>query len=214
MKFEYPVGATPLDLDEAIGLIPNHITTQSELNEWEQANILEAEMWLSTQRVAYSLPTASDIAGSKLNTNRKVPGLLEANFIQQIHKRMFNKTWRWAGQFRKSDKNLGVDWIYIPIRLRELLENVSYQVANYSFALNEIATRFHHQLVAIHLFSNGNGRHARLVTDYFLIAHNQPRFSWGQSNLYENSIIRKNYIKALQAADRHDYQPLLKFVRE
>ncbi len=215
MKFEYPAGATPLDPDEIVGLIPDHITTQAELNEWEQANILEAEMWLSaSHRFAYNVPTSGYNAVGSYGTNLNVNALLEVAFLQQIHKRMFNKTWRWAGQFRKSNKNIGPDWIYVSIHLRELLEDIKYQVTNDSYEINEIAARLHHRLVAIHLFPNGNGRHARLVTDRFLIANNRPRLSWGQSNLYENSIIRKEYIKALQAADKHDYSALLAFVQQ
>lgn len=215
MKFEYPAGATPLDPDEIIGLIPEHITTQAELNEWEQANILEAEMRFgASHRFAYNVLTSGyNVAGSYGN-DLNINALLEVAFLQQIHKKMFDKTWRWAGQFRKSNKNIGVDWIYVPIHLRELLEDIKYQIANHSYEINEIAVRLHHRLVAIHPFPNGNGRHARLMTDHFLIANNQPRFSWGESNLYENSTIRKDYIKALQAADKHDYQPLLAFVRQ
>ena len=49
MIFEYPDGATLIDPDEAEGLMPTHITTQNQLNEWEQSNILEAERWVSRQ---------------------------------------------------------------------------------------------------------------------------------------------------------------------
>lgn len=213
MKFEYPAGATPLDPDEIVGLIPDHITTQAELNEWEQANILEAEMWFSASRFAYNnVSTAGNVTGGH-DTSPNITELLDITLLQQIHKRMFNKTWRWAGQFRKSNKNIGPDWIYVPVHLKELLEDIKYQVTNHSYEISEIAARLHHRLVTIHPFPNGNGRHARLVTDHFLVANNQPRFSWGQSNLYENSIIRKEYIKALQAADKHDYSALLAFVQ-
>ncbi len=215
MKFEYPAGATPLDPDEIVGLIPEHITTQAELNEWEQANILEAEIWFNASyRFAYDSASTADYIIGRHNTIPNTTTLLDGTFLQQIHKRMFDKTWRWAGQFRKSNKNIGVDWIYISIHLRELLEDVKYQVINQSYKINEIAARLHHRLVAIHPFPNGNGRHARLVTDCFLIANNQSRFLWGQSNLYENSVIRKEYIKALQAADKHDYSALLEFVEQ
>lgn len=214
MQFQYPEGATPLDLDEIAGLIPEHISTQAELNEWEQANILDAERWLDSffmhaDMVGYDMPTFSD-GGNRL----PVDAFLTVDFIQQVHKKMFDKTWRWAGKFRKSDKNIGVDWVTIPVRLRGLLDDIKYQITHHSYAMHEIAVRFHHRLVAIHPFSNGNGRHARRITDLFLRIHNQPMFSWGKDSFYKNSSVRDSYIKALRAADRHDYSQLLLFVRQ
>ena len=50
MKLEYPPGATPIDADEAAGLIPAHLTLQRELNEFEEANILLATEWLLARR--------------------------------------------------------------------------------------------------------------------------------------------------------------------
>lgn len=38
-------GGTPLDEEEKEGLIPSHIALRSELNEAEQAGILEAQEW-------------------------------------------------------------------------------------------------------------------------------------------------------------------------
>ncbi len=220
MKFEYPVGATPLDPDEAVGLIPEHISIQMELNEWEQANILEAELWLS--RFSYNIPAIGynvpswgySVAGSYhgghyLNLNK----LLDTAFIRQVHKKMFDKTWRWAGDFRQSNKNIGIDWINIPVQLKILLDDIIYQMANQSYEIDEIAIRLHHRLVSVHPFPNGNGRHARCVADLFLKACGQPKFSWGQGSLYENSVLREQYIRALKAADRHDYSALLAFVR-
>ncbi len=172
------------------------------MNEWEQANILEAETWLNNFNFAadFGRQTAWE-------------EVLQTKFIQQVHRKMFDKTWRWAGKFRKSNKNIGVDWCIIHIQLKTLLDDVVYQVTNQSYEIDEIATRLHHRLVAIHPFPNGNGRHARCITDLFLKTCGQPKFSWGQSTLYENSLIRKRYIKALRTADQHNYSSLLAFVR-
>lgn len=214
MRLEYPTGATPLDPDEIAGLIPEHITTQAELNEWEQANILEAEMWFTTSyRFAYNASTTGYNVIGNYGANTNVTTLLATSFLQQLHKKMFDKTWRWAGQFRKSNKNIGVDWVHVATNLRQLLEDAKYQVTNHSFSIDEIAARLHHRLVLIHPFPNGNGRHSRFMTDLFLLANNQPRFSWGKNNLYGNSTTRKEYIKALQTADKHNYNSLLNFVR-
>ena len=193
--FEYPPGATPLDPDEVNGLLPKHITTQSQLNEWEQVNILEAEKWINRQ-------------------NFKIPQITTIEFVKRLHQRMFNKTWRWAGQFRQSNKNIGVDWLSISVDLRVLMDDIRYQLENKSYPLVELAVRFHHRLVAIHPFANGNGRHARLIADIFLLSQGQQRFSWGRAeSLVESSPVRERYITALRAADKMNYTLLLDFVR-
>ena len=142
MEFKYAVGATPLDPDEAAGLVPTHITTQHDLNAWEQANILQGDRWASRQ---------------------KKRELLEEGFVRDLHRKMFDQTWQWAGTFRKSNKNIGVEWTQVSLKLRDLLDNTRYQIAHQVFSLDEIVIRFHHQLVWIHAFPNGNGRHARLM---------------------------------------------------
>lgn len=194
--FVYPFGATPLDSNESEGLIPKHIMTQVELNEWEQANILAAESWLSKHVLTFQ-------------------EIITLTFVQKLHHQMFNQTWKWAGQFRRTNKNIGIDWFMITENLKKLLDDVQYHVNCRIYEIDEIAARFHHQLVSIHLFPNGNGRHARLITDVFLLSLQQARFSWGQKSikaLYEPTVVRKKYINALKAADQGDYQLLLKFV--
>lgn len=195
MNLTYIDGATPIDPNELLGIIPSHFTLQSQLNEWEQANITEAELWLAKQ---------------KLNNPQKI---LSASFLLKLHKKMFNKTWRWAGQFRKSNKNIGIDWPHISHHLQLLLGDVSFQLQHASYMVEEVVARFHHRLVAIHLFANGNGRHARLSADVLLLSLNQPRFTWGKNSLSENSRIRKTYITALKAADNGNYEMLLDFVK-
>ncbi len=191
MRFNYPVGSTPLDHDELIALIPDHITTQEELNAWEEKNILDAQTWAFKQKEILSLA-----------------------FIQKLHKRMFDKTWKWAGVFRHSEKNIGVFWPQIPIRIQELCDNVKYQLVHDTFSKDEIAIRLHHQLVLIHPFPNGNGRHARLIADIFITQQGSIRFSWGMhQDLYKSTPVRKLYIEALQNADRGDYSKLLSFAR-
>lgn len=193
MRFDYPPGATPISPEEALGLKLAHITTQAELNRWEQENISEALAWLSKQR--------------KKN-------ILTIQFLKELHTKMYGKVWKWAGEFRRSQKNIGVEHPYIPIRLTELLESTQYWIDNKTFPPDEIAYRFHHQLVLIHPFPNGNGRHARLMSDTLLEqVLDQERFSWGSADLTAQSDIRKAYINALQKADKHDYSALAKFVR-
>lgn len=193
MIFEYPEGATPLDQNEIDGLKLKHITTRAELDRWEQENIQSALTWLE---------------------QRRKTDILNEDFICQLHKKMFGKVWKWAGQFRRSEKNIGVDWTRIPIELKTLLDDVKFWVTNKTYSADEIAYRFHHRLVLIHLFSNGNGRHSRMIADLLLeeVLKTEP-FTWGSQNLTDAGQTRTRYIDALKKADLHDYEELAAFVR-
>ncbi len=193
MKFECPEGATPIDPDEAKGLILTHITMQGELNRWEQDNILEAKAWLDKTK-----PT----------------DILNEKFIKTLHQRMFSNVWKWAGQYRQSDKNIGGSWYQVPMSLKNLCDDTTVWIELGEEPPDLIAARFHHRLVSIHPFPNGNGRHAREMTDLLLkniLKH--PEFTWGSGNLSDTGSIRKQYIESLHAADRGDYDPLLTFLR-
>ncbi len=193
MEFNHAEDATPLDPNETEGLIPTHITTRAELDRWEQDNINEALAWTE---------------------NRKPKDILTEPFMKLLHKKMFCNVWRWAGAFRQGEKNIGVHWYKIPIEVKQLCDDVEYWIENKTFSDDEIAARFHHRLVSIHLFANGNGRHARLMADILLeTILNKPRFTWGKANLIRSGDDRKKYAEALIAADRGEYEPLLEFVR-
>lgn len=192
MKLEYPDGATPLDPNELEGLIPSYIATQGELNSAENANILQAEIWLLSKRH---------------------PDVLNIEFLKQLHKKMFEDVWRWAGIFRKTGKNIGVDAHKISSEIYKLCQDIRYWANHQTYTWNEIGARFHHHLVSIHPFSNGNGRHARLATDVLLNSHGQAKFSWGSESLTKAGEARNRYITALRAADRGDFSALLGFVR-
>ena len=193
LNFDYASGATPLDPDEAAGLIPSHIANHAQLNEWEMVNILEGEHW------AFS---------------RKHKNMLDSDFVRRLHKRMFGDTWRWAGAFRTTEKNIGIDPIQIPLALHNLCEDVKTQIEYKSYPLDEIAARFSHRLVAIHPFANGNGRLSRTIADLFLVQHGAERFTWGASaDLVAEGDVRQRYLDALRAADDRDYGRLLAFVR-
>lgn len=193
MKFDAPEGATPLDPNEAEGLLLTHITTRAELDRWEQENIAEAEAWAF---------------------RRAHPDILTDGFARRLHKRMFGNVWRWAGLYRKTGKNIGISAWEIAAELRKLCDDCKTWIEYGSYSPDEIAARFHHRLTAIHPFANGNGRHARLMTD-MILAHllKQPRFTWGSGNLICAGDCRKQYVQSLRAADRYDYKQLLAFVR-
>jgi Fic-DOC domain mobile mystery protein B len=184
-------GSTPLTAEEQQQLIPSYISLRHELNEAEQSNILEAEEWA-------------------LSRKRDV---LSGRFLDDLHKRMFGRVWRWAGEHRQSNKNIGIDAYLIPTEIRQLLEDCNYWTENTIYEHDEIAARFHHRLVWVHPYPNGNGRHARLATDLLLVALGRKRFSWGRVNLIDASKTRSEYIAALRAADKHDIEPLIEFVR-
>lgn len=194
LMFSSPKGATQLDPDELEGLIPTHIVNRDQLNALEQDNIVQAELWLVSARF------------KKINT--------EAN-LRKLHQQMFSQVWAWAGVFRKTGKNIGVDAYKISVDLKNLCDDVDAWIDHDSYPVDEIAVRFHHRLVFIHLFPNGNGRHARLATDVLLTKQlNQPRFTWGQGLLIEAGEVRMHYIQALQEADRGRYKALIDFVKK
>ncbi len=193
MEFNYPEETTPLDPNEIEGLLLTHITTRSELDRWEQDNINEALAWLE---------------------QRKPKDILNESFMKQLHKRMFGNVWKWAGDLRKTEKTLGVPFYQISIDVKKLCDDVEYWIENKTFSEDEIAARFHHRLVFIHLFPNGNGRHARLIADILLenvLA--KPPFTWGSGNLAAAGLDREKYIESLVTADREDYGLLMDFVR-
>lgn len=188
-----PAGATPLDPDEKHGLRPRHITTRGELDELEQDNIQQALRWLSSRRRFDVLTEAS---------------------LRRLHKQMFGDVWKWAGEFRRTEKNIGVDPREIPSELRKLLDDARYWATNGTYAPLDAAARFHHRLVQIHLFPNGNGRHARIAADLYLEEYfDHTPINWeGNANLAIDGSRRNAYLQALRAADRRDLEPLLKFV--
>lgn len=198
LGFDAANGQTPLDEEEIDGLRIIAITTKSELDEFEQQNIEQAVLWT---------------IGRRLNRQQ----LLSEAFIQSLHRRMFGDVWKWAGQFRQTEKNIGVEYWKIPIELRQLLEDTLYWINNTTFPDDEIALRFKHRLVSIHCFPNGNGRHSRLMADLIVTnVFGKKVFTWGQSatQLSKTITVRSNYLKALKAADRGDYQELVEFARE
>lgn len=194
MQFEYAPRATPIDPDEALDLIPKHISTQADLNAWEEMNIVEGANWIARQKIIQGL---------------------DEGLVREMHSRMFNKTWLWAGTFRKSAKSIGIDWTQIAVALKNLLDNTAYQIENQAVPIDEIVVRFHHQLLLIHAFPNGNGRHARLIADALIVNLGGKRFSWGgNTSIATPGLTRQNYLSALRAADKGDITPLMLFARQ
>jgi Fic-DOC domain mobile mystery protein B len=195
-KFEikYPVGATPLDPDELAGLVPTYISTQGDLNQLERENILAAATW----------------ALGKSNHD-----CLNISFCLDLHKRMFSRVWKWAGKTRLTEKNIGAPKEQIFTKLKILFDDTEFWIQQKTYNFDEISARFHHRLVAIHAFPNGNGRHARLMTEVIQIVNGEVPFTWGSSDLYSSiSEARKDYLSALRSADKGDLRALIQFVRK
>ncbi len=186
-------GATPLDPDERDGLKHKHITTRGELDELEQANIQTGLRWLSRSR-------------------RK--DILTDDFLRTLHDRLFGEVWNWAGTYRRTEKNIGIDPIDIGVQLHSLVDDARYWAEHGTYPPLEAAARFHHRMVQIHPFPNGNGRHGRIATDLYLerfFGHEPIEWTHG-FDLQTDNERRTAYIAALKEADRDQYELLFEFV--
>jgi Fic-DOC domain mobile mystery protein B len=195
LNLEYIDGQTPIDEDEKEGLLIETITTKRELDEFEQKNIEEAIQW---------------VVGRKFKTK----DVFSDQFICNLHKKMYGNVWAWAGKFRKTNKNLGVDKFQIPTDLKVLCDDAHYWVDHKTYPPEEIAIRFKHRIVSIHCFPNGNGRHSRLLGDIIIEKlFEEEVFSWGAGDLTNKSDSRSIYLHAVKAADQGDFEPLIAFAR-
>ena len=182
-------GKTVLSSAEEDGLKLSYITTIRELDEVEQRNIAKGLLWLNSSQWG---------------------NFLSESFVLKLHKKMFGDVWKWAGAFRKSNKNIGVDYWKITIELKVLCGDVEYWIKHQTYSPIEMAARFHHRLVAIHPFPNGNGRFGRIFTDYLLIRNDLPKLNWGAHMIPDQR--RAHYILSLRAADQDDYSKLVDFL--
>jgi Fic-DOC domain mobile mystery protein B len=195
LDFHEIAGQTPLDEDEKDDLLISTITTRRELDEFEQLNNDKAREWLRRKKLT------------------RVDVIVES-FVRELHRRMFDEVWKWAGEFRRSNKNIGVDKNEISIELKKLLDDTQFWIEKSTFLPDEIAVRFSHRIVSIHCFSNGNGRHSRLIAD-IMVDHvfNRPIFTWGSTNLVSTGEARATYLAALHQADEGDIAALVAFAR-
>lgn len=191
----YIDGQTPLDEEEKEGLLITMISTREELDEFEQYNIEKAIQWIYSRKL-------------------KKEQLLSEKFIKELHKKMYGEVWRWAGKFRTSEKNLGVTSYKIATELKVLIDDCLFWIENNTFEPVEIAVRFKHKLVSIHCFSNGNGRHSRLMADLIMEKiFVKPVLGWGGNNLVQQNNTRNHYIKAVKLADKNEFRTLIEFAQ-
>ena len=195
LELQYKDGQTPLDDDEKEGLKIKSITTQGELDEFEQLNIEKAVEWT-------------------IHNKLKPERILTEKFVKDLHKKMYGDVWKWAGEFRKSDKNIGIKWTQIGTELKTLIDDTKYWIENKTYSTEEIAIRFNHRIVAIHCFPNGNGRHSRMMADIIMeFIFGKEIFTWHRSNMVKTDETRKNYITALKEADNGNINPLIEFAK-
>ncbi len=195
LELEYIDGQTPLEEDEKEGLLIPTIATREELDEFEQQNIEQAIQWT-------------------LGRSFKTEAIFTEDFLKAVHKRMYGNVWAWAGTFRKTNKNIGVDKWQIATELRTLLGDTLYWINNNTYPPEEITIRFKHRLVSIHCFPNGNGRHSRLMADIVIEkVFKQPVYTWGASNVVQQGDTRTNYLNAIWAADAGDIKALMAFAK-
>ena len=195
LELLYGEGQTPLDEDEKEGLKIKTITTQGELDELEQLNIEKAVEWT-------------------IHANLKPNKILTEKFVKDLHKRMYGDVWKWAGEFRRTEKNIGIPWIQIGVELKSLLDDTKYWIENKTYSPEEIAIRFKHRIVSIHCFPNGNGRHSRTMADIIMESiFKKEIFTWHQSNMVRANETRKEYINSLKEADNGNINPLIEFAK-
>lgn len=193
--FVEPANATPLTPAERDGLKQHWITHRSELNAAEQNNVLKGLAW------------------AKRKHGRSAPELLNDEFARRLHRAMFGDVWAWAGNYRLTERNIGIAALRIPEEIVVLFGDVQYWINQQTFLPDEITVRLHHRLVAIHPFPNGNGRHSRFMADLLMEILGSSPFSWGRNSFTDASELRAKYISALRAADNHTIGPLIDFAR-
>jgi Fic-DOC domain mobile mystery protein B len=185
-------GHTALSEEDREGLIPTYIATLGDLFAAEEANIARALL------------------------RRRPPSIdqiLDDKYLRNLHRSMFEDVWVWAGSYRRLETNIGIDPSRIPVAVRSLVDDAKTWVDSAVYDSDEIAVRFHHQLVFIHPFPNGNGRHGRIAADYLVSALGSVPFTWGRHLDADSQQLRDTYRHALVHADRGDLGELLNFAR-
>jgi len=184
-------GGTPIDENEVHGLLPTWVRTRRDLNEAEATNI-----------------DAANRAVGSVDLEKATDDL----WLRRLHRSMFCDVWERAGQYRLTERNIGIDPIDIAPAVRTLVRDCRTW---FEFEPGRIpVARFHHRMVAIHPFPNGNGRHARVATDHLCVAAGMSRPSWGANTNVDLVDLRADYLAALRNADRdgEDLDRLVSFM--
>lgn len=190
-----PAGATPLSPEQSADVKQSWITTRNDLNEAERDNIVKGAAWARSRR-------------GQSPTDLPTP-----DFALELHRRMFGEVWGWAGTYRKKETTPGIDPHRIQVDTPMMFDDIRHWIKEKTFSPDEIAVRMHNRLTFIHLFPDGNGRHARMMADLLIERMGGKSFSWGGGILSKTGELRTKYIAAQKAADNHELGPLLAFAR-
>ncbi len=193
--FQADAGQTEIPPEEAQGLRIS-ILNRAQLNDAESQNILSARRWAMRPGTWQQHRILSD------------------EFGRLLHRRMFNRVWSWAGRYRTSPRTIGIEAHQITEAVHNALADAAAQLEFGAYPVDEVAVRLHHRLVVIHPWSNGNGRHARLMADVLIASRGGPALTWsGAVNLTQAPERRAAYLDAVRRADQQDFLPLLRFAR-
>ena len=184
-------GHTLLSEEDRAGLLQRDIATRRELFDAEQRNIAKA----------------------LLRPKPRLPTLLDDKYLRGLHKAMFGDVWGWAGRYRTSDTNIGIESMHISAAVRDVTDDATAWAEHETYEPDELAVRFHHRLVFIHPFVNGNGRHSRISADLLIVKLGRNTFSWGSNLDTSTEDLRQRYIAALRSADAGDIDDLVRFAR-
>ena len=185
-------GHTALSEDDRLGLIPAYIATRGDLFAAEERNI----------------------AAALLRRRAPPPArLLDDKYVRDLHAAMFGDVWNWAGRYRATETNIGVAPHTIAADVRLMVGDALAWIEYGTYDPDELAVRFHHRLVAIHPFPNGNGRLGRVAANYLIRGLGGEPFSWGARADLETDALRAAYRHALQRADAGEIANLLAFAR-
>jgi Fic-DOC domain mobile mystery protein B len=195
MPVENPALEKPLTPEERARLLPS-LSTRAQLNEIERININAARVW------------------AMRSSGLRRDDLLTEGFSRELHRRMFNGIWRGAGRYRTAERNPGWEPHRIAEGVAMFFDDAEGWLRFSTYPVHEAAVRLHLRLAAIHPWSDGNGRHARLVADIVVAAHGEKPLTWGSRPAPGRpSPPRERYIEAVKAADAGDMGPLLEFAR-
>lgn len=190
-----PVGAT--GGDDISGLLMTKLSTRAA------RHAVETE----------SISRAYDKHIFRTRKKKRASKWLTEEFLRNVHRDMFGLIWDWAGQYRREHLNIGMDWHLIPEQVRLLCDDfLHWDSPTSTMPILEVAARLQNRLTKIHPFRNGNGRHARLITDIFFYSREHLLPEWPQIHLMSKGHqIRERYIAAMQKADQGDFSSLIQF---
>ena len=94
--------------EERDALLQTWITDRSDLNEAEQENIVKGAAWARRRRRSRPID------------------LLNDDFAKTLHKQMFGEVWKWAGTYRQTERNIGIEAFRVPAEMPAMFDDVRY----------------------------------------------------------------------------------------